>query len=78
MIDLLDHGRRLGYEQLTTAIEAALEYGCADASAVTYLLGAASLERPAPAALDVGDLERFARPAPEMSDYDVLLERRLQ
>lgn len=35
MIDLVGHGRRLGYGRLTAAIEAALEYGCTDASAVT-------------------------------------------
>lgn len=76
MIDLLGHGRRLGYDRLTAAIEAAIEYGCADASAVTYLLEVASLERPKPPALDVGELERFTCPAPEMSAYDGLLERR--
>ncbi len=78
MIELLGHGRRVGYDRLTTAIEATLEYGCADPSAVVYLLDATSLERPSPPSLDVGDLERFARPAPEMSIYDGLLERSVQ
>lgn len=37
MIELLREGQRVGYERLRQAIERALELGCVEAEAVTYL-----------------------------------------
>ena len=77
MIELLEQGRRHGYDRLTRAVEDALAFGCTDPAAVKYLMRAAQLERPRAEALEVGELARFERPQPEMSAYDELLEGRV-
>lgn len=74
MVELLESGREVGYDHLTRAIEQALDFGCIDPAAVRYLLRMAALGRPDAAPIDVGELERYTRPAPEMSVYDELLE----
>lgn len=73
MIELLQLGRRQGQDQLRAAIEAALALGCGDSAAVRHLLAAGQLERPRPEALEVGALAQFARPLPEVGEYDQLL-----
>lgn len=77
MVDLLARGKTVGYERLTEAIEQALAFGCTDPSAVAHLIRMQEIERPAPSPLEVGELERYARPAPDMTTYDALLERRV-
>jgi transposase len=75
MIELLQLGRRLGYDRLRRAIESALELGCADAAAVQHLMATAGLvhERPS-LMLDVGTLlTQYERPLPTLYDYDHLL-----
>lgn len=74
MIELLQAGRRCGYERLRTAVEEALSYGCADTAAIKYLMTASSLERSTSPLKDLGALSRFERPAPSVAEYDALLE----
>ena len=78
MIELLEQGRRWGWDRLTRAVEESLAYGCTDPAAVTYLLRAGQLTRPRAEAVEVGELARFERPEPEMRGYDALLEGRVR
>lgn len=82
MIELLQEGKRVGYERLTQAITQALDFGTGEASAVRYLLTAASLAVPPLVAVDVVEeigspqaAAHFLRPLPSMTAYDLLLER---
>jgi len=75
MIELLQAGRRSGYERLRTAVEEALAYGCADTAAIKYLMTAGALERSSVPLSDLGVLSRFERPQPSVAEYDALLER---
>ena len=77
MVELLQLGSQHGWERLRQAVETSLELGCADAAAVRYLVlaerqGSAG-EGSSEALVEVGELARFARPLPVMSDYDRLL-----
>jgi transposase len=76
MIELLQFGKRHGYDQLRKAVETALELGCSDAGAVRYLLGAAGRQRPEPEPVEVGALARYERPLPGLHHYDELLAAR--
>jgi len=74
MIELLQQGSKHGWERLQRCVEQALDLGCTDAAAVRHLLvfgelGHAPVER---FALD--GLERYERPLPVMSEYDLLLD----
>ena len=76
MIELLQLGKRHGYDQLQKAVESALELGCSDVGAVRYLLGAEGRQRPEPEPVDVGALARYERPMPPLTHYDELLPAR--
>jgi len=76
MIELLQFGKRHGYDQLQKAVELALELGCSDTGAVRYLLGAEGRQRPEPEPVDVGALARYERPLPLLNHYDELLQAR--
>ena len=56
-------------------IEKALTLGCADTSAVRYLLHEDGLVRSPAEAVDLGDLRRYDRPLPTLGAYDLLLQR---
>ena len=75
MIELLQLGRRHGYDRLRSAMEAALELGCTDAAAVQHLFVAEDLAHTRPSLLvDVGSvLRQYERPLPEVGAYDHLL-----
>jgi hypothetical protein len=73
MIDLLKLGQKHGQEKLEKAVETALSNGCYDAAAVQHLLSAEDLRHTACEAIDVGVLERYARPLPVLLEYDQLL-----
>ena len=73
MIDLLKLSRQHGHRKLQEAIESALAHGCYDAAAVYHLLNAAELRRASCESIDIGKLERYARPLPMMQEYDQLL-----
>jgi len=75
MIELLQLGRRLGAARLRSAIESALQLGCADAAAVQHLMATDGLRHQRPSLLlEVGNLLRqYERPLPELHAYDDLL-----
>ena len=73
MIELLKLAPRHGHRQLQDAVEAALAGNCFDAAAVRHLLNAQELRHRSCEAMDVGTLERYARPLPLMQEYDQLL-----
>ena len=69
---LLLLGREHGYEPMRQAIEQALSLGGSDVAVIRYLLERTELRAPA-AALEVGWLDRYERPLPNLQDYDRLL-----
>jgi transposase len=73
MIDLLKLGQQYGRDKLQESVEAALQAGCSDAAAVEHLLHQDQLRRSGCEVVDVGALERYARPLPVMTEYDQLL-----
>jgi transposase len=78
MIRLLQLGKAQGYAKLQTAAESALAWGCGDEAAVRYLLLTAPASRPPQEALEVGWLDRYARPQPQVNEYDQLLAAEVQ
>ena len=73
MIDLLKLSHKHGQPRLQEAIESALSSSCYDSAAVEHLLNAEDLRHARCEAIDVGALERYARPLPAMHEYDQLL-----
>jgi hypothetical protein len=73
MIDLLKLSQPYGHSKLQQAIESALALGCSDAAAVRHLLHTEELQHSYCEAIDVGSLQRFARPLPTLQEYDRLL-----
>jgi hypothetical protein len=73
MVGLLKLGQQYGRAKLQESVEAALEAGCSDAAAVEHLLHQEERRRTGWEAVDVGALERYARPLPVMTEYDQLL-----
>ena len=73
MIDLLKLAQKHGHQKLQAAVETALSSGCSDPAAVHHLLNAEDLRHRGCEAIDVGALERYARPLPGMLEYDQLL-----
>ena len=59
--------------KLQAAVESALSSSCYDAAAVHHLLNAEDLRHTECETIDVGALERYARPLPVMLEYDQLL-----
>jgi hypothetical protein len=72
MIEVLLLGRQHGYELLRQAIDQAMSLGGSDVAVIRYLLERREQRAPA-AALEVGWLDRYQRPAPNLLDYDRLL-----
>jgi transposase len=73
MIDLLKLSQKHGQEKLQKAVETALSSGCYDSAAVQHWLSSEDLRHTACEAIDVGVLERYARPMPVLLQYDQLL-----
>ena len=73
MIDLLKLSQKHGQQKLQEAVESALSSSCYDTAAVQHLLNAEDLRRTECEAIDIGALERYARPLPVMLEYDQLL-----
>jgi transposase len=73
MIELLKLSPKHGPARLQEAIESALTGGCYDVAAVHHLLNAEELRHRSCDAIDVGALERYARPLPVILEYDQLL-----
>jgi len=74
---LLKLSHKHGHQKLQAAVETALSSSCYDAAAVHHLLNAEDLRHAECGAIDVGALERYARPLPVMLEYDQLLSARL-
>jgi hypothetical protein len=76
MIELLQVGRRLGYERLAAAINQASQAGAIDAAAVRYLMerGAQAASWSHLAAEEVKRSEYYTRPIPQLESYDRLLD----
>lgn len=74
MIDVLLLGRQHGYDPMRRAIEQALTLGGSDVAVIRYLLERERAEQRTPAvALEIGWLDRYERPLPNLQDYDRLL-----
>jgi len=73
MIELLKLSPKHGHGRLQEAIESALAGSCFDAAAVRHILNSEELRHRSCEAIDVGALERYARPLPVMHEYDQLL-----
>ena len=73
MIELLKLSQKHGHEKFQKAVETALSSSCYDSAAIQHLLSAEDLRHPACEAIDIGVLERYARPMPAMLEYDQLL-----
>lgn len=78
MVEVIKLGKKHGYDQLRSAVDAAEELGCSDVGAVLYLISASKLKRKAPELVDIGDLARYERPMPTLKNYDLLLEAAAQ
>jgi hypothetical protein len=76
MIDLLKLSQKHGHEKFEKAVETALSSSCYDPAAIQHLLSAEDLRHPGCEAIDIGVLERYARPMPAMLEYDQLLTSR--
>jgi hypothetical protein len=73
MIQVLSLIKRHGHARVRAAVEEATALGCGDAAAVRHLVEAAGLNHVREAMIDLGELSRFERPAPVLTDYDGLL-----
>jgi hypothetical protein len=74
MIDVLLLGRQHGYDPMRRAIEQALTLGGSDVAVIRYLLEMGRIAQRTPVVtLEVGWLDRYKRPLPNLQDYDRLL-----
>ena len=76
MLQLLQAGKRRGYERLETAIAEVLVFGSRDDAAVHHVLETGDLARPQPEAMEIGALVRYEQPPPVMTNYDQRLSGR--
>jgi hypothetical protein len=74
MIELLQEGSKHGWDRLRQAVVHALDLGCTDAAAVRHLLVFGELGHAPVAGFALAGLERYERPLPVMSEYDLLLD----
>jgi hypothetical protein len=72
-LSLLSLGKRYGWERLRQAVEESLSLGCTDAAAVRQLVTADELVRSHAEPFEVGGLQCYDRPLPQMHEYDALL-----
>ncbi len=72
MVTLIRMGREFGYEQLTAAVQQALDLGCGDVAAIRHLLLSDQLQHTAGEPIEIGALSAYERPLPTMIEYDRL------
>ena len=73
MVDVLLLAREHGSQRVREAVEESLEVGCANLSAIRYLLRVDRQETAPPVdPVDIGALSRYDRPRPSMDVYDQL------
>ena len=70
--------RRIDYARLTTAVEQALDLGCADVAAIRHLLLSDQLQHAVGEAIEIGALAAYERPLPSMIEYDRLFSSNVQ
>ena len=75
MVQVLSLISRHGHARVRTAVEEAITLGCADAAAIRHLVEAADLTHARNAIIELGELSRFERSMPVMTDYDELLSQ---
>jgi hypothetical protein len=75
MIQVLSLIKPYGHERVRAAVDEAVTLGCADVAAIRHLAGAAELAHVRGALIEVGELSRFERPLPVLTDYDGLLDQ---
>src|SRR5947209_5624460 len=73
MIQVLNLIKQHGHARVRAAVEEALSLGCADPAAIVHLAAAEDLAHARGALIELGELSRFERPLPVMTDYDKLL-----
>jgi transposase len=73
MIEVLSLIKLHGHQRVRAAVEEAISLGCSDAAAIRHLAGAADLTHARSALIELGELARFERPLPRLTDYDRLL-----
>jgi hypothetical protein len=73
MIQVLSLIKQHGHARVRAAVEEALALGCADAAAILHLAAAEDLVHTRGALIELGELARFERPLPAMTNYDALL-----
>lgn len=74
MIELLQLGRKYGYEKLKFSIQQSLEFGCCDVAAIRHLISSDQLIHSSVENIDIGLLAKYQRPLPPIDAYDQLLE----
>jgi hypothetical protein len=75
MIQVLALIKRYGHPRVRAAVDEAVMLGCSDAAAIAHLAGAAELVHARHAIIELGELSRFDRPLPAVTDYDRLLSQ---
>ena len=78
MVEMIRMGREFGYAKLTTAVDQALEMGCADVAAIRHLLMSDQLRHRVGEAIEIGSLSAYERPLPTMIEYDQLFSGSVQ
>jgi hypothetical protein len=78
MVELIRMGREFGYAKLTTAVDQALEMGCADVAEIRHLLMSDQLRHSVGEAVEIGSLSAYERPLPTMIEYDQLFSGSVQ
>lgn len=74
MIELLQLGKKHGYDKLSKAVNQSLRYGCSDTAAVKHLLLNENKPVPQPMPLnEIGMLTRYEMEQPGISEYDQLM-----
>ncbi|HOY68197.1 MAG TPA: IS21 family transposase [Candidatus Ozemobacteraceae bacterium] len=74
MIELLQLGKRHGYDRLSEVVKQAMQCGCRDVAAIRHLLlHETELGTEFVPLQDIGELTRYERPQPTLDEYDQLL-----
>ena len=77
MVELVQLGRKHGYDKLKYAVNQALELGCTDTEAIRHLVESFSLSRAQTEALadfHLGELAQYERGLPVLTHYDRLTD----
>jgi transposase len=75
MVQVLSLIKPYGHARVRLAVEEAVSLGCADAAAIRHLITATDLTHARDAIIELGELSRFERPLPVLTDYDGLLSQ---